>query len=328
MRTVGDMRRTRKVGPIVHGPPGVPMSRTVFAVTAAALVAMVFATPAFAQDGERDVDHQIVLTGRLIVPSGDTVGAAVIFDGDALVEGTVRESLVVLNGDAEISGTVDEDVVVFNGDAVVRSGAEIGGDLVTQGEPTVEEGATIRGERGQVVTRFDLEGFGLAGRFAWWIGYSISVLVLGLLMLLFVRRLGDAVRRVSRERTGASIGWGIGLFFLLPIAAVLLLITIVGIPLGLFTLLALALIYTVGYVVATIAVGGLILRSGSTFTTFFVGWAAIRLLALIPVVGGVLWLAGSVWGLGLLAVVIREGLTPERAIPTTPPPPPPVPAAM
>jgi hypothetical protein len=26
--------------------------------------------------------------------------------------------------------------------------------------------------------------------------------------------------------------------------------------------------------------------------------------------------------------VIREGLTPERAIPTTPPPPPPVPAAM
>ena len=285
---------------------------------------MAVATPALAQDGGQDADlrDQIVFTGRLIVPSDDTVGAAVIFDGDALVEGTVRDALVVLNGDAEISGTVEEDVVVFNGNVVVRAGAEIGGDLVTQGDPIVEEGATIRGERGQVLTRFDFEGFGLAGRFAWWVGYSISVLVLGLLMLLFVTRLADAVRRVARERTGASIGWGIGLFFLLPIAAVLLLITIVGIPLGLFTLLALALIYTVGYVVATIAVGGLILRRGSTYPTFLVGWVVLRLLALIPVVGGLLWLAGSIWGLGLLAVVIREGSTPERATPSTPPPPP------
>jgi hypothetical protein len=308
-------------GSIVRG-ARVLTARNALTVTAAALVAMVLASPAFAQDGGRDVDDQIVLTGRLIVPSDDTVGAAVIFDGDALVEGTVRESLVVLNGNAEIVGTVSKDVVVVNGDVVVRASAVIGGDLVTQKEPTVEDGATIRGERGQVVTSFDLEEFGFAGRFAWWIGYSVSVLVLGLLMLLFVRRLGDAVRRVSRERTGASIGWGIGLFFLLPIAAVLLLITIVGIPLGLFTLLALALIYTVGYVVATIAVGGLILKSGSTFATFFVGWGVLRLLALIPVAGGVLWLAGSVWGLGLLAVVIREGSTPERAIPPTPPPPP------
>ena len=222
---------------------------------------------------------------------------------------------------------MNDDVVVVNGDVVVRSGAEIGGDLVTQGEPIVEDGATIRGERRDVVTSFDLERFGVAGRFAWWLGYSISVLILGLLMLLFVPRLGTAVRRVAQERTGASIGWGIGLFFLLPIAAVLLLVTIVGIPLGFFTLLALALIYTVGYVVATIAVGGLILRSGSTYPTFFVGWAVLRLLALIPVAGGVLWLVGCIWGLGLLAVVIREGSTPQHVIPSTPqPPPPPVPA--
>jgi hypothetical protein len=323
MRTVEGMRRGRGVGSIVNGPRALTR-RTALALIAAAVAAGAVATPAFAQDGREDLDQndQIVLTGRLIVPSDDTVDAAVIFDGDALVEGTVRESLVVLNGDAEISGTVNEDVVVLNGDVVVRASAEIGGDLMTRGEPTVEDGATIRGERGQVVTSFDLEGLGLAGRFAWWIGYSVSVLVLGLLMLLFVRRLGDAVRRVSRERTGASIGWGIGLFFLLPLAAVLLLVTIVGIPLGIITLLALALIYTVGYAVATVAVGGLILRSGSTFATFFVGWAVLRLLALIPVAGGVLWLAGSIWGLGLLAVVIREGTTPERAIPPTPPPPP------
>ena len=59
---------------------------------------------------------------------------------------------------------------------------------------------------------------------------------------------------------GSSIGWGAGLFFLLPIGSVLLLVTVVGIPLGVFTLLALAFIYTLGYVVATIGLGSRVMR--------------------------------------------------------------------
>jgi len=50
----------------------------------------------------------------------------------------------------------------------------------------------------------------------------------------------------------------------------------------------------------------------------------LRLLALIPVVGGLLWFLASVWGLGLLAVAIRH-----RAVTTVEPvgPPPPMPPA-
>jgi hypothetical protein len=166
LRTVEGMRRELKKGSIVPL-PWVPKNRMAIALAVVAALTLVLATPALAQDGGRDGDQndQIVLTGSLIVSSDDTVDAAVIFDGDALVEGTVRETLVVLNGNAEISGTVNDEVVVVNGDLVVRSGAEIGGDLVTQGEPTVEEGATIGGERRRV-TSFDLERFGLAGRIA------------------------------------------------------------------------------------------------------------------------------------------------------------------
>ena len=49
---------------------------------------------------------QIVLTGHLVVTADETVDSAVIFNGPALVEGTVRDTLVVLNGDAEVTGTV------------------------------------------------------------------------------------------------------------------------------------------------------------------------------------------------------------------------------
>ena len=294
---------------------------------AAVLLSVLATSPAFAQGPVPTGDNadQIVLTGRLVVTADETVDAAVIFNGPALVEGTVRDALVVLNGDAEVIGTVRQDVVVLNGDLVVRSGAEVGGDLVTQSSPQVEEGATVRGEQKSVTTEFNIDEVGFGGRVVWWIGYSVSVLILGLLLLAFAPQLFQAVRETVRARLGASIGWGVGLFFLLPIGSVLLLVTVVGIPLGLSLLLALAFIYTLGYVVATVAVGNLIMRtSSSRWVVFLVGWIALRLLALIPVVGGLLWFLGSVWGLGLLAVAIHGRSTDTPAIATPPMPPAPV----
>jgi hypothetical protein len=310
--------------PWTDAPLRVTRSRGYLLVVGGAIGLFVLgAAPALAQDdgsvGDRD---QIVLTGELVVAADETIDTAVILDGTALVEGTVRESLVVLNGDTEVSGSVEEDVIVLNGDVVIRSGAEIGGDLVTQATPTVEEGATIRGERTSVVTRFDVDVVGFDGRIAWWIGYSVSVLVLGFLLLAFAPRLFPAVRDAATTRVGSSIGWGVGLFFLLPIGSVLLLVTVVGIPLGVFLLLALALLYTLGYAVATLGVGTKLARSSrSRFVVFLAGWVVLRLLALIPFVGGWLWFLGSVWGLGLLAAAIRSGPTDEPAGPVPPMPP-------
>jgi hypothetical protein len=294
------------------------------ALATAGVLLVSLAGPAQAQDDGSggDENDQVVLTGQLLIEADRTVDTAVIFNGPATIEGTVREDLFVANGDTEIAGTVNGDVVVFNGDVTVRSGAEIGGDLVTQSTPEVEEGATIRGSRSNVATRFDYDVGGFAGRFVWWIGYTVSVLILGLLLLAFAPRLDEAVVTI-RARLGSSIGWGIGLFFLLPIASVLLLFTVVGIPLGLSVLFALALIYTIGYTVATHAVGRLVMRSSSRYAAFLVGLVILRALALIPIVGGVLWLLASVWGLGVLAVAIRAGRMP-RAVTAAPPPPLPV----
>lgn len=297
-------------------------------LVATGLMFLALSGPAWAQDNGSGVDDndQVVLTGRLLIESGRTVDTAVILNGPATIEGTVREDLFVLNGDTEIWGTVNGDVVVFNGDVTVRSEAEIGGDLVTQGDPTVEDGATIRGSRSNVATKFDFDMAGFAGRSAWWLGYTVSVLILGLLLLAFAPRLDEGVVETMRERLGSSIGWGVGLFFLLPIASVLLLVTVVGIPLGLFVLLALALIYTIGYTVATLGVGRLVMRTSSRYAAFLVGLVILRALALIPVVGGLLWLVASVWGLGLLAVAIRVGRTPRTVTAAGAPPPMPVPS--
>src|ERR687898_134356 len=289
-----------------------------------ALLVLVLGSPASAQEGAGE-DH-VVLTGGLVVPAGETVNTAVVFNGPVSIEGTVSESLVVFNGRTEISGTVNKDVVVFNGRVTVRSGAEVGGDLFSRSDAVVEDGATVRGEVGAVPTRFDIEDTWFPGRIAWWIGYTVSTLVLGLLLFLFAPRLDDAIVGAFKTRRGASIGFGIALFFLIPIVAVLLLVTIVGIPLGLFVLLALALLYTVGYVAGAHALGRMLVkRSSSALPAFLAGLGILRLIAFVPILGGVTWLVASVVGLGILAVAARTRTSTAMAYePAAPPPPPPI----
>ena len=213
---------------------------------------------------------QIVLAGKLVVPEGEVVETALIFDGPPRSPARSRRRSWFSTGTPRSPAPFGEDVVVFNGDLVIGSGAEVGGDLVTNSTPTVEEGATVRGDRVNVVTRFDVDVVERADSRG---GSATGVLADPRLAPARVRAAaGGEGHAAVKDRLGASIGWGAGLFFLLPIGSVILLVTVVGIPLGLFTMLALALIYSVGYVVAATAVGELLVKNPSSrFLVFLVG---------------------------------------------------------
>jgi hypothetical protein len=86
--------------------------------------------------------------------------------------------------------------------------------------------------------------------------------------------------------------------FGLSILAVLALVTVVGIPLALALLAALGLIYALGYSASAWILGRSILRVPvARIVAFLVGWAILRVLALIPILGGLcgLWRWCSAW---------------------------------
>jgi hypothetical protein len=296
-----------------------PLGRRVLFVAAVSAALVALAAPAaFAQDddGSGFGNDAVVLTGRLQVPEGATVGTAVMFNGPVVIEGTVTESLVVFNGRTEILGTVDGDVVVFNGTVVIRSGAHVGGDVITRSTPRVESGATIDGDLQNITAGLDVGHLKVIGRFAWWIAYTVSTLVLGMVLLAIAPGLDGAIDHAVRRRLGASFGFGALLFFLLPAAAVLLLFTVVGIPLGAFLLLAYGLVYSVGYVAGAHALGSLLIKPPtSRFLRFLAGWGILRLLALIPILGGVLWMIVALLGLGVLFVAARSSAREDEAPP-------------
>jgi hypothetical protein len=276
------------------------------------------ATPAWAQDGQDGQASEafVVLSGPADVPRGQQVGDLVVFHGSSTVDGTVDGSLTAFDAPVTISGRVDGDVVVFNGRVELAGGANVTGDVVSQDDPIVASGATIGGTTRRVQTNVNWDGFGWAGRLAWWIAVSISTLLIGLALLWLIGRGASRIADTGRTRIGPSIGWGLLAFFGLPILAIIALVTIVGIPLGLGVLAALALIYTLGYSATAWIVGRRILRAGTPWVVaFLVGWGILRVLALIPIVGGLIWFAAVVFGLGALTVTIWRARSTSQAAP-------------
>lgn len=285
-------------------------------------VMVALAHPAMAASSS--ADPQIVLTGQVVVGQGETVGDVVIVNGPTTIDGTVKGSLTSFNGDVSISGRVSGDVTSFNGTVTVDDGAKIAGDLVTQSTPNVASGATIQGSQRHVNTELALGRIQWVGRVVVWIAISVSTLVFGVLLLWFAPRAVEAVPTAALGRVGASIGWGFALFFGIPILAVVALVTVVGIPFGLGMLLGLGLIYTLGYTASSHALGRALVRPPTNrFLAFLAGWAILRVVSIVPFLGGLVSFAAIVYGLGCLAVAARA-VQRQRAAPLAPPPPPPV----
>ena len=281
--------------------------------------------PAFAAGGQPGAGggarDQVVLSGDVVVPRGTTSGDVVIVHGTARIGGMVRGSVVVADGPIVVSGVVHGDVVALNGPITLVKGAHVTGDVwVTRGKLTVEVGTLVDGEIRRGSWSFLSPGT-LVTKLGVWIAISVSTLLLGLLFLLLAPRGMDAVGRAGRTAVGGSIGWGVGLLVGLPVAAVVLMVSLVGIPFGIGLLLGLALLYSIGYVAAAWVLGRTIVhppRHGGPrrLAAFLAGWAVLRAVGFVPVAGPISWFVASAYGLGATVIAVwRARRTPLVAPP-------------
>ena len=167
----------------------------------------------------------------------------------------------------------------------------------------ISDGATIAGTTETVnVTNF-LDAVGFWVVIAWWVAVTISMLVLGLLMIALAPRAIDATLAVARERIGPVIGWGFFMFLAVPLISILLMVTLVGIPLGMIGLLGFWSLAAIGYVMGMLFLGRLMVRQPHSLAlAFIVGWAILRLGDAIPVLGPIVTAAAAIYGLGALTV--------------------------
>ena len=326
------------------------MRRHVVAAALALVVLATLATPALAATrarGHSGSDRIISITGDVDVARGEVVHGPVatadgdvhiagtvtdyviVGDGDLVVSGRVTRGVVVVHGNARITGRVRGDVVALTGRVVVTADGHVGGDVVSRRDPQIARG-TVDGDVRRVDLRAIFTGIIIGSLAYLWIAVTISMAILGFVFVSLLPRAADTAAAAGK-RISASFGWGALVGLVGPMAAALVLVTIVGIPLGLTMFSALNVLAPLGYVTTGYIIGRHWVKGTSTGArvgAFFAGFGILRLIALIPGIGFLVWIVVCVYGLGAVSMAgwygghrVRDDEPPPDAPPPTQPPP-------
>jgi hypothetical protein len=248
---------------------------------------------------------------------GDGIVAAA---GDVSLEGEVKRSVdMLLSGNADVSGSIGRDMTVTGRGLTLTNTARVGGNLtarVRQLEGVhIADGAIIAGKR-DVQVRVRKSQFARS-RFYFRQALSFaSAMLVGWLGLILV----PGFFRATTQAVGSgwrSLGLGIGVLAGVPVAIVVVAITLVGIPIALMLFAA----YLTAIYLAKIWVGAflgwILLRpTGATkydwLLGLLLGLLILTIVGFIPYLGGLVRFGIVCLGLGAFAWQLYHASRPAR----------------
>ena len=252
------------------------------------------------------IGGELVVAGGTvqILPGAVIAGDVLVAGGELTVDGTIGGKLTVAGGKVNLAGTVSGEAVVKGERVSIAESANLKGGLAYKApaEAMIASGAKIFGgpkfERSDTATAAkDRRAGFVAFLTAWWLLKILMIILVGFVMLaLFRGSMAKAVAH-SLDHYGIEMFRGFAGLILIPVAAVLLAITVIGLPFTIIGFLSYGLLLILSSPYAAIVLGGAVARYGFKKTgEGLVGWQWVvsgaivfALLGLLPVIG---WLIG------------------------------------
>ena len=263
--------------------------------------------------------------GRVVV--NGAVGRSVRLAGGHVQIGpnaTVAGDASLAGGHVLIDAPVDGNASVAAGTLELGPHARIGGKLRYRGD-NLEQDPTAQVANGiERVSRHsghrDFMPFGRSHH--GWIWTAGLMLLAGIFAALLPGYSGRMAEEL-RTRPWMSLLFGFIAFVCIPVAAVMFMLTIIGIPLGILAILGYAALLLVGYVCTSVVTGGLVLGQLKAEVAQNTAWRAgaavlamlvLALIGRIPVVGGFVVFAALIVGVGLIVATVFHRPPPAPAV--------------
>jgi cytoskeletal protein CcmA (bactofilin family) len=277
-----------------------------------------------------NVGHAVRLVGQTINISGNVSGDLIVFGSEANIASKVKigGDMLFSAGNVRLNGPVEKDVKgsgsevivanVVGGDVELKvknltltSSANVQGNLTytSENEADIQSGAKVEGKTTHNMPEVKKPApfSGIVGKL---IGFLMA-LVTGLIIILIIPGRSASVADSIRNKPWTSLGWGAVILFATPIAAIMVCITVIGIPVGLIALALYAIAIYISQVFVGLFIGRWIIGRfrGTESKAIMVGALALglvilTLLGLIPYLGFWIGLAVALFGLG--AVLVSE----------------------
>lgn len=267
------------------------------------------------------VGSQIMLDKESVIGGNTAIGAE-----NFNVMGQIKGNVKAAAGAFNLTGKIEQNVKAYTNNINVMPGAAIGGSLYYRGSSkgNISPQAQIEGpvtykyfEQKKDDPKAESKSF--VAIIMWILVWLMAVLLAWLLWFYLSPVSFVRVEQVIKDKPWAALGWGFAILILLPIAALLTLFTVVGIPvaLGAVALYTAVLIMgkvIVGYaLVYYLAVKYEISVLQKPLAAAAVGTLTLMLLKLLPVLGGFISLLVALLALGSVFVAIKDNLAERKA---------------
>ena len=256
-------------------------------------------------------DDLIAAGGRIYLsPVARTGGRAWLTGGDVRIDGEVSDQLRASGGRVVIAGSVSGDVELWADEIVIEQSAVITGRLhyTSSREASIADGARIDG--GVVHTPVDVDVVPVvAGLALAMLALLISLVVTAVVLYLLFPDFALRVSRSVSDQPWIALLTGLAVLAGVPLLAVILFSTGVGIWLALMLLAVYLVMLLAGYFAGALFVGNAGLRmlrrdeagKAARAAALSVAMLALAIVNLVPLLGGLLnWLV-MLAGLGALS---------------------------
>ena len=281
--------------------------------------------------------------GSITLTSTARVGnAASLFAGSVTIDGKIDGPLKVYARNIVLNGEVNGDAHLAGEQIELGPTAKVSGALsyASAGGLKQAPGASIggavsredrrigrHGDRGDRDHHWEMQGYGPG--WAGWIFGFVALLAFAAVFLLIFPLFAARAADVARASPWLALAVGFGTLVAVPLLAVLLFITLLGIPLGIAVMALYPALLLAGYVVGVLFVARLVqtaLRQGTPGGSFAatIGFFALALLlvmlvASVPFVGALASGGLVVFGLGGCALeLVRRRQARADSSPTEP----------
>lgn len=264
-------------------------------------------------------------------PSSEVAGSVVTAGGNILLDGTIAQNVVVYAGSVSASGQNLADVAVTSSATALLPSTQIAGDLriATEDPEAVSDEASVSGTREVVVLTPDVatvseetkntvaEAVGalhvVSKVYGWLTG-----LVVGSVLLYFFPKTSQTLVASVKKSPVATFGWGVLYVIVAPVVAIFLLVTVVGLPLGLMVLFAYILDLIAASWVTGLVVGRYLQERTkfswlrSRYAQYFAGYSLLMLVAALPILGGLVSLLAVCLGMGAFVLLAYSWVQSKR----------------
>lgn len=255
--------------------------------------------------------HSLTAAGQSVTlaASGTVGGDAAIGSQNVALDGAIGRDLTLGATSATINGSVGRDVQATVTDLTLGNGSRIGGNLayVSRHEVSRAGGAAVGGTVSRQeprATESQANPFGalIGGSFMFALYMFVALLVVALALVLLVPQFIHDATEVAVRSPWKTLLVGIVASIVVPAIIFALMLTLIGAPLAILLLLSWIVIVGVAVPFAAYYLGSLLISKStdSPIWIMLLGTAIILVLYLIPIVGFLVWLVATWFGLGII----------------------------